>query len=70
MIQLKLVTGNTLTMDKETILRQCATLFSNLGIDSTDEERAEAKAKEWELLSKLKDVDPEEYEFYKRTRDQ
>lgn len=56
-------------MDKETILRQCATLFSNLGIDSTGEERAEAKEKEWELLSKLKEVDPEEYEFYKRTRD-
>jgi hypothetical protein len=56
-------------MDKETILRQCATLFSNLGIDSTEEDIAEAKKKEWELLSKLKEVDPEEYEFYKRTRD-
>ena len=56
-------------MDKETILRQCATLFSNLGIDSTEQERAEAKKKEWELLAKLKEIEPEEYEFYKRTKD-
>ena len=56
-------------MDKETILRQCATLFSNLGIDSTDEDRKKAKEREWFLLSMLKDIDEEEYEFYKRTRD-
>ena len=60
------------TSDKptlESILRECATLFSNLGVDSTKEERKEAKVKEWQLLSKLKDIDKEEYEFYKRTRD-
>ena len=60
------------TSDKhtlESILRECATLFSNLGVDSTKEERKKAKVKEWQLLSKLKDIDKEEYEFYKRTRD-
>lgn len=56
-------------LTKDGILRECATLFSNLGIDSTDEDRKKAKEREWFLLSMLKDIDEEEYEFYKRTRD-
>tara|TARA_R110002020_G_scaffold40381_1_gene119414 strand:+ start:230 stop:427 length:198 start_codon:yes stop_codon:yes gene_type:complete len=56
-------------LTKDDILRECATLFSNLGIDSTDEDRKKAKEREWFLLSMLKDIDREEYEFYKRTRD-
>lgn len=52
------------------IYRECATLFSNLGIDSTKEEREEAKAKEWELLQELKEIEPELYEFFKQTRDE
>ena len=56
-------------LTKDDILRECATLFSNLGIDSTDEDRKKAKEREWFLLSMLKDIDREEYEFFKRTRD-
>lgn len=54
---------------KDEILRECATIFCNLGSDSTKEERKEAKRKEWELLSQLKDIDPEEYKFYRENRD-
>lgn len=48
--------------EKETIdgkLRQCASLFANLGIDSTKEEREEAYAKEKALLEEIKEINLE-----------
>lgn len=48
--------------EKETIdnkLRQCASLFANLGIDSTEEEREEAYAKEKALLEEIKEINLE-----------
>ena len=40
-------------------LRRCATLFANLGLESTDEEREAAYAKEKELLQQIAKVDKE-----------
>ena len=40
-------------------LRQCACLFANLGIDSTEEEREEAYAKEKSLLYEIRDINLE-----------
>ena len=48
--------------ERETIdekLRQCASLFANLGIDSTEEEREEAYAKEKSLLHEIRDINLE-----------
>lgn len=48
--------------EKETIdgkLRQCASLFANLGTDSTKEEREEAYAKEKILLEEIKEINLE-----------
>lgn len=68
MKQLKTKQMNT-PRTKDDILRECASIFSKLGIDSTKKERAEAKKQEWELLKELKTIDPEEYEFYRECRD-
>ena len=54
---------------KDDIYRECATLFSNLGSDSTPKEKQDALDKEWELISELKEIDPEEYEFLRKVRD-
>lgn len=54
---------------KDDILRECAVIFCNLGVDSTKEERKEAKRKEWEPLKELKTIDPEEYKFYLECKD-
>jgi len=40
-------------------LRKCASLFANLGIDSTPEERVYAYQKEEELLKQIAKVDKE-----------
>ena len=40
-------------------LAKCATLFANLGLDSTEEERAAAYAKEEMLLKQIAKVDKE-----------
>ena len=56
-------------MTKDDIYRECATIFANLGTDSTKQEKREAKRKEWELLKQLKEIDPEEYEFYRLAKD-
>lgn len=40
-------------------LRQCASLFANLGIDSTEEEREEAYAKEKALLEEIREINLE-----------
>ena len=43
----------------ETRLRRCASLFANLGIDSSESERKEAYAKEKLLLQQIMQVDLE-----------
>ena len=43
----------------ETRLRRCASLFANLGTDSTQSERDEAYAKEKLLLEQIMQVDLE-----------
>lgn len=51
------------------VLERCAKLFCNLGSDSSREEYRAAKRKEAEILEELKEIAPEEYQFYKETRD-
>ena len=40
-------------------LQQCASIFTKLGIDSTEEERRDAYAKEQELLYEIRAIDKE-----------
>ena len=40
-------------------LQECAFIFANLGIESTDEERRNAYAKEQELLYEIRAIDKE-----------
>lgn len=40
-------------------LKQCATIFTNLGIDSTNEERRDAYAEEQQLLYEIRALDKE-----------
>lgn len=40
-------------------LKQCATIFTNLGIDSTDEQRRDAYAEEQQLLYEIRALDKE-----------
>lgn len=40
-------------------LKQCATIFTNLGIDSTEEERRDAYAEEQQLLYEIRALDKE-----------
>jgi len=40
-------------------LQECARLFTNLGMDSTDEERRDAYAKEQQLLYEIRAIDKE-----------
>ena len=43
------------------LLQQNATIQSNLGIDSTTEEREEAKRKWMELAKQIREIDPKFY---------
>jgi hypothetical protein len=43
------------------LLQQNATIQSNLGADSTTEERAEAKRQWMELAKKINEIDPKFY---------
>ena len=40
-------------------LQQCASIFTNLGVESTEEERRDAYAKEQELLYEIRAIDKE-----------
>jgi hypothetical protein len=40
-------------------LQECASIFTNLGMESTDEERKEAYVKEQELLYEIRAIDKE-----------
>ena len=40
-------------------LRQCASIFTNLGMESTSEDRKDAYAKEQELLYEIRAIDRE-----------
>ena len=51
-------------LTKDDIFRECVTLFTQLGVDSTPEERKAVKQQERKLLEKLKYIDPVEYEFF------
>lgn len=52
------------------IYQRACVIFTNLGSDSTAEDRKEAKRKEWEVLEQLRVVDPEGYKFHLQTRDE
>lgn len=41
------------------ILHQMAQLFQNIGVDSTEEERDQAKQQELMLIGKISQIDPE-----------
>ena len=47
--------------DIDELLQQNATIQSNLGTDSTTEERAEAKRQWMELAKKINEIDPKFY---------
>ncbi len=58
----KVVAHNICKCKKELIdekLKQCATIFTNLGTDSTDEERRDAYAEEQQLLYEIRAIDKE-----------
>jgi hypothetical protein len=52
------------------IYQRACTIFTNLGSDSTESERKEAKQMEWRILEELRVVDPEGYKFHLQTRDE
>lgn len=54
---------------RDEILKEAAMVFTRLGSNSTKKEREEAKREEMRILAKLKDIDPEEYRFYKQCKD-
>jgi len=41
------------------ILHQMAQIFQNIGVDSTEEERDQAKQQELMLIGKISQIDPE-----------
>jgi predicted HAD superfamily Cof-like phosphohydrolase len=52
------------SMTKDDIFKKCVMLFTQLGVDSTVDERAKVKQQEKKLLEKLKYIDPAEYNFF------
>jgi len=50
----------------DALMHQCQIIECNLGIDSTDDERATAKNKQLVLLSKIKELDPLKYDILKK----
>ena len=50
----------------DALMHQCQIIECNLGIDSTDDERARAKNKQLVLLSKIKELDPLKYDILKK----
>lgn len=43
----------------DNILRQMASIYTNIGIDSTEQEKQEAKQKELQLIGEIAKIDPE-----------
>ena len=41
------------------ILRQMASIYTNIGIDSTEQEKQEAKQRELQLIGEIAKIDPE-----------
>ena len=41
------------------ILRQMARIYTNIGIDSTEQEKQEAKQRELQLIGEIAKIDPE-----------
>ena len=50
----------------DALMHRCQIIECNLGIDSTDKERAKAKNEQLILLSKIKDLDPLKYDILKK----
>jgi len=50
----------------DALMHQCQIIECNLGIDSTDDERATAKNKQLILLTKIKELDPLKYDILKK----
>ena len=47
-------------------MHKCQIIECNLGIDSTDDERAKARQEQLILLSKIKELDPLKYDILKK----
>ncbi len=41
------------------ILRQMASIYTNIGIDSTEQEKQDAKQRELQLIGEIAKIDPE-----------
>ena len=56
-------TDSTVRQKIDTILKECSTIFSNLGTNTSHDLKSKeaAKQKECELLSKIKELDGEFY---------
>tara|TARA_R100000654_G_scaffold69416_1_gene98994 strand:+ start:14942 stop:15187 length:246 start_codon:yes stop_codon:yes gene_type:complete len=50
----------------DALMKAMANIECNLGIDSTDEERAKAKQEQLILLSKIKELDEVKYDILKK----
>tara|TARA_R100001591_G_scaffold118179_1_gene139821 strand:- start:78 stop:320 length:243 start_codon:yes stop_codon:yes gene_type:complete len=50
----------------DTYMQKMASIESNLGIDSTTEEKEKAKQEQLILLSKIKELDPLKYDILKK----
>tara|TARA_R100000654_G_scaffold64904_2_gene92625 strand:- start:1133 stop:1378 length:246 start_codon:yes stop_codon:yes gene_type:complete len=50
----------------DALMHKCQIVECNLGIDSTDDERAKAKQEQLILLSKIKELDPLKYDILKK----
>lgn len=43
----------------DTILQEMASIYTNIGIDSTEKEKQEAKQRELQLIGEIAKIDPE-----------
>jgi len=43
----------------DTILQEMARIYTNIGIDSTEQEKQEAKQRELQLIGEIAKIDPE-----------
>ena len=43
----------------DNILREMASIYTNIGIDSTEQEKQEAKQRELQLIGEISKIDPE-----------
>lgn len=59
-------TNKVIKFKIDSIMKKMAIIESNLGIDSTDDERKKAKEEQLLLLIKIKELDPIKYDILKK----